>query len=84
MVKISGAKMMTVLFNKTLGEDKTCLLCCCCQALSRVRLFVTLWIVAHHAPRSTGFSRHYYWRGLPFPSPGDLPHPGIKPRSPAL
>ena len=35
-------------------------------------------------PPSMGFSRQEYWSGLPFPSPGDLPHPGIKPRSPAL
>ena len=45
---------------------------------------VTLWIVAHQAPRSMGFSGHEYWSGLPFPSPGDLPDPGIEPRSPAL
>ena len=40
--------------------------------------------VAHQAPLYTGFSRQKYWSGLPFPSPGDLPSPGIKPRSPAL
>ena len=40
--------------------------------------------VAHQAPLSMGFSRQGYWSGLPFPSPGDLPNPGIKPRSPAL
>ena len=49
--------------------------------LSRVRLFVTLWTVAHQAPLSMGFSRQEYWSGLPFPSPGDLPDPGIKPTS---
>ena len=38
----------------------------------------------HQAPLSMGFSRQGYWSGLPFPSPGDLPDPGIKPRSPAL
>ena len=42
------------------------------------------WTVAHQAPLSMGFSRQEYWSGLPFPSPGDLPDPGIKPRSPAL
>ena len=52
--------------------------------LSRVRLFVTPWAVAYEAPPSMGFSRQEYWSGLPFPSPGDLPDPGIKPRSPAL
>ena len=52
--------------------------------LSRVRLFSTLWTVAYQAPPSMGFSRREYWSGLPFPSPGDLPHPGIEPGSPAL
>ena len=47
-------------------------------------LTVTPWTVAHQAPPSMGFYRQEYWNGLPFPSPGDLPHPGIKPRSPAL
>ena len=40
--------------------------------------------VARQAPPSMGFSRPQYWSGLPFPSPGDLPNPGIEPRSPAL
>ena len=44
----------------------------------------TLWTVAHQAPLSMGFSKQEYWSGLPFPSPGDLPNPGIEPRSPAL
>ena len=48
---------------------------------SRVQLFATLWTVAHQAPLSTGFSRQEYWSGLPFPSPGDLPDPGIEPTS---
>ena len=42
-----------------------------------------LWIVACQAPLSMGFSRQEYWSGLPFPSPEDLPDPGVKPRSPA-
>ena len=42
------------------------------------------WIVARQAPLSMGFSRQEYWSGLPFPSPGDLPHPEIKPGFPAL
>ena len=54
------------------------------KLLSRVRLFVTLWTVAHQASPAVGFSRQEYWSGLPFPSPGDLPDPGIKPRVPAL
>ena len=40
--------------------------------------------VAHQAPLSKGFSRQEYWSGLPFSSPGDLPNPGVKPRSPVL
>ena len=54
------------------------------KSLSRVQLFVTPWTVAHQAPLSMGLSRQEYWSGLPFPSPGDLPEPGIKPWSPAL
>ena len=46
--------------------------------LRRVRLFVTLWTVAHRAPLSREFSRQEYWSGLPFSSPGDLPDPGIE------
>ena len=57
---------------------------CVCYLLSCVQLFATLWIVAHRAPPSMRFPRQEYWSGLPFPSPGDLPYPGIKPRSPGL
>ena len=54
------------------------------KSLSLVRLFATPWTVAHHAPPYMGFSRQEYWSASPFPSPGGLPDPGIKPRSPAL
>ena len=54
------------------------------KLLSRVQLFVTPWTVAHQAPPSMGFTRQEYWSVLPFPSPGDLPNPGIEPRSPTL
>ena len=54
------------------------------QSLSRVRLSETPWTLAYEASPSMGFSRQEYWSGLPFPSPGDLPDPGIEPRSPAL
>ena len=54
------------------------------KSLSCVRLFATPWTVAYQAPPSMGFSRQECWSGLPFPSPGDLPDPGIKPGSPAL
>ena len=47
-------------------------------------LFVTPRTVAHQAPPSMGFSRQEYWSGFPFLSPGDLPDPGIEPRSPVL
>ena len=54
------------------------------KSFSRVRLFVTPWTVAYQAPQSMEFSRQEYWSGLPFPSLGDLPNPGIEPGSPAL
>ena len=54
------------------------------KSLSRVRLFVTPWTIAYQAPPSMIFSRQEYWNGLLFPSPGDLPDPGIEPGSPAL
>ena len=54
------------------------------KLLSHVRLFAIPWTVTYQAPRSMGFSRQEYWSGLPFPSQGDLPNPGIEPASPAL
>ena len=54
------------------------------KSLSRVRLFSTLWTVAHQTPPSMGFSRQEYWSGLPFPSPGDLPEPGMELECPEL
>ena len=53
------------------------------KSLSHVQLFVIPWTVVYQASLSMGFSRQKYWSGLPFPSPGDLPAPGIEPRSPA-
>ena len=59
----------------------------CVRVLSHVhlfhhiQLFVTLWTVPFQAPLSTGFSQQEFWSGLPFPAPGDLPDPGIKPAS---
>ena len=44
----------------------------------------TLWTVGRQTPASMGFPKQEYWSGLPFPSPGDLPDPGIEPGSPAL
>ena len=54
------------------------------KSLSCVWLFATPWTITYQAPLSMGFSRQEYWNGLLFPSPGDLPNPGIEPRSPAL
>ena len=54
------------------------------KSLSHVQLFVTPWTVPYQAPQSMEFSRQEYWSGLPFPSPGDLPYPEIKPGSPTL
>ena len=54
------------------------------KSLSRVRLFATPWTVAHQAPQSMGFSRQEDWSGVPFPSPGDLPDPGIEPGPPHI
>ena len=54
------------------------------KSLSHVQLFVTPWTVDYNATPSMGFSRQDYWSGLPFPSPEDLPNPGIKPGSPSL
>ena len=54
------------------------------KSLSHVRLFATPWTIAYQAHLSMEFSREEYWSGLPFPSPGDLPEPGIEPGSPAF
>ena len=51
------------------------------KSLSRVRLFATPWTVTYQAPLSMWFSRQEYWSGLPGPTPGDLPNPGIEPTS---
>ena len=64
-----------------------CVRVCVCtrvraQSFSHVRLFESPWTVARQAPLSLGFSRQEYWSRFPFPSPGDLPDPGIKPTSP--
>ena len=50
----------------------------CVWVVSHVQLFTPVW----KGPQSGGFSGQDYWRGLPFPSPGDLPNPGIEPTSP--
>ena len=57
---------------------------CEVKSLSCIQLFATPWTVAYQAPPFMGFSRQEYWSGLPFPSPGDLPDPGIEPGSTAF
>ena len=82
-----------ILFMVTLLRESICVLCRDSGLLhmrkkERSRLVVsdsaTPWTVAYQAPLSMGFSRQEYWSGLPFPSPGDLPYPGVEPGSPAL
>ena len=60
-----------------LHHPQPCVLSC----FRLVRLFATLWTIAHQAPLSVGFSRQEYWSGLLCPNPGDLPDPGIEPKS---
>ena len=59
----------------------TCMYYVCAQSHSHVHLFATPWTAALQAPVSTGFSRQECWNGLPFPASGDLPNPGIEPKS---
>ena len=68
--------MVLLLFKVTTKKNR--------KYLTLWLFFVTSWTTAYHAPPSMGFSRQEYWSGLPFPSPGDLPDPGIKPWSPTL
>ena len=60
------------------------LICVCAQLPSCIQLFAIPWTVASQSSLPWEFSRPEYWSGQPFPSPGDLPNPGIKPRSPTL
>ena len=79
-----GAWQATVHGVARVGHDLATKVKVKVKSLSRVPLFVTPWTVAYHAPLSMGFSRQEYWSGLPFPSPEDLPTPGIEPGSPTL
>ena len=76
--------MLSFLFDLAVIFLEVCLIelsVCVLSHLSRVGLFVTLWTIARQAPLSMGFSRQEHWSGLPCSSLGDLPNPGIKPRS---
>ena len=66
------------------GKESACMWEVKLKLVHHVRLFATPWTVAYQASPSIRFSRQEYWSRLPFPSPGDLPDPGIEPRSPAL
>ena len=85
LVSLIRSHLFIIVFISTaLGSKKTLIQFMSVKSLGRVRLFATPWTVAYQAPPSMGFSRQQYWSGLPFPSPGDLPDPGIEPGSPAL
>ena len=78
-IQAHGIHCLSTYFSGLEGSKKVKV-----KSLSRVRLSATPWTVAYQAPPSMGFSRQEYWSGLPFPSPGDLPDPGIELRSPAF
>ena len=65
-------------------NETTKLTICCCLVTKSCLILCDLWTIACQAPLSLGFPRQDYWSGLPFPSPGHLPDPGIIPASPAL
>ena len=81
-VKVNSKLIMCMWINIYFGEGKESGVCLVTK--SWITLFVTPWTVGHQAPPSIGFLRQGYWSGLPFPSPGDLPYPGIELSSPAL
>ena len=71
--------VVTSQFTKeTYSREQRLHACCMLSHFSHVRLFATLWTVAHQALLSMGFSRQEYWSGLLCPPPGDLPHSGIE------
>ena len=74
--KVIAAHIQAALLPPTLSW-------CVCMCVY-VQLFVTPWTIACQVPLSMEFSRQGYWSGLSFPSPGEIPHPGIEPRSPTL
>ena len=88
-VKVDGQPVFTMMRWKVLSDDLTVRggklpVSWEVKLLSRVQLFAIPWIVAYQAPPSMEFSKQVDWSGLPFPSPGDLPDPGIEPRSPTM
>ena len=84
-VKVQVSPVINVwLYRPELSRIGIFISVCWASSLSRVRLFATPRTVARQAPLSKEFSRQEYWSGLPCPPPGDLPNPGIQPRSPTL
>ena len=83
-MKLKNLKGFPIHMRTAITSASHASLCVCGQSISHVQLFVTPWIITRQAALSMGFSRQEYWSGLPFPSPGYLPNPGIKFASPAL
>ena len=81
-ISVSVSCLLPASFSKALSPLQVLSDWCWVCMLSSAPLSVTPWTAACQAPLSVGFSRQEYWSGLPFPSPGDNPHPGIKPMSP--
>ena len=84
---ISEVKELNTRFLPSYNAGPACNSMSHAHMLSCVQLFATPWTIAHQVPLSVEFSRQEYWSGLPFPTPGNLPHPGTKPislASPAL
>ena len=81
MVSVPCSKLATL--NLGFGTVRTLSILICCL-LTKSCLFVTPWTVAHQAPLSMGFFRQEYWSGLPFPTSGNFPDPGVEPVSSVL
>ena len=79
-----GCSFFSINFYWSVIASQCCVSFCGCTLgrFSHVQFFETLWTVACQAPLSVGFSRYEYYSGLPCASPGDLPNPGLEPRSP--
>ena len=85
LLPLPPCRWMEQMFSSSLGPAKTFpAKTVKVKSLSHVQLFATPWTVAYQAPPSMGFSGQEYWSGLPFPSPGDLPDPGIESGTPAF
>ena len=78
---VSLNNMYLTFLHVTLWLNSSFPFVCMPSPFSHVCFFATLYTVAHQAPLSMGFSKQEYWSGLPFPSPGDLPDPGMEPTS---